>query len=85
MAAVPPSVAKRSNIPSGGWLSHNSWSIIPHEHFRIFQDTIGNRILITNDTFRPFVYKLIHYNQALGQQMVPSMPRNFQVAISYTL
>ena len=26
-----------------------------------------------------------YYNQALGQQMVPSMPRNFQVAISYTL
>ena len=26
-----------------------------------------------------------YYNQALGLQMVPSMPRNFQVAISYTL
>lgn len=26
-----------------------------------------------------------YYNQALGQQIVPSMPRNFQVAISYTL
>lgn len=26
-----------------------------------------------------------YYNQALGNQLVPSMPRNFQVAISYTL
>ncbi len=26
-----------------------------------------------------------YYNQALGMQMVPSMPRNFQVAISYKL
>lgn len=26
-----------------------------------------------------------YYNQALGMQMVPSMPRNFQVALSYTL
>ena len=26
-----------------------------------------------------------YYNQALGQQLVPSMPRNFQVAISYKL
>lgn len=26
-----------------------------------------------------------YYNQALGNQLVPSMPRNFQVAIAYTL
>ena len=26
-----------------------------------------------------------YYNQALGNQLVPSMPRNFQVALSYTL
>ena len=26
-----------------------------------------------------------YYNQALGQQLVPSMPRNFQVAISYKM
>ena len=26
-----------------------------------------------------------YYNQALGNQLVPSMPRNFQIAISYTL
>ncbi len=31
------------------------------------------------------VFDKSYYNQALGQQMVPSMPRNFQVAISYKL
>lgn len=31
------------------------------------------------------VFDKEYYNQALGMQMVPSMPRNFQVAISYTL
>ena len=31
------------------------------------------------------VFDKSYYNQALGQQLVPSMPRNFQVAISYKL
>lgn len=31
------------------------------------------------------VFNKDYYNQALGMQMVPSMPRNFQVAISYKL
>ena len=31
------------------------------------------------------VFDKSYYNQALGQQLVPSMPRNFQVAISYRL
>ena len=26
-----------------------------------------------------------YYNQALGNQLVPSIPRNFQLSLSYTL
>ena len=49
----------------------------------------GMSYLLRNNVHLTFnlnnLFDKAYYNQALGQQLVPSMPRNFQVAISYKL
>ena len=49
----------------------------------------GLSYLLRNNVHLTFnlnnLFDKAYYNQALGQQLVPSMPRNFQVAISYKL
>lgn len=45
--------------------------------------TLNNCIHLTVNVNN--LFDKTYYNQALGNQLVPSMPRNFQVAISYTL
>ena len=36
--------------------------IITHQYFRIFQNTVGNRILVTNHTFCPLMYQVVFIN-----------------------
>lgn len=45
--------------------------------------TVNNHIHLTVNVNN--LFNKSYYNQALGNQLVPSMPRNFQVALSYTL
>lgn len=45
--------------------------------------TINNHVHLTVNVNN--LFNKSYYNQALGNQLVPSMPRNFQVALSYTL
>lgn len=50
---------------------------------------LGMSYLLRNNVHLTFnlnnLFDKQYYNQALGQQLVPSMPRNFQVAISYKM
>ena len=45
--------------------------------------TVNNHVHLTVNVNN--LFNKSYYNQALGNQLVPSMPRNFQVALSYTL
>lgn len=45
--------------------------------------TVHNHVHLTVNVNN--LFNKSYYNQALGNQLVPSMPRNFQVALSYTL
>lgn len=45
--------------------------------------TVNNYVHLTVNVNN--LFNKSYYNQALGNQLVPSMPRNFQVALSYTL
>ena len=36
--------------------------IITHQYFRIFQNTVGNRILVTDHTFCPLMYQVVFIN-----------------------
>ena len=45
--------------------------------------TLNNHVHLTVNINN--LFDKSYYNQALGNQLVPSVPRNFQVALSYTL
>ena len=46
------------------------FQVVFDQHFRIFQDTVGNGILVADDAFRPFVYEVILIDSFLVHQII---------------